>query len=149
VVSARATYAGNGENSMKDLWLENLQKASAEGLPDYRAAAPSVQMEFLDLVRVDNGPDEADIPYAGDRIVQKARNDMFRKSSGVADERWDAPLGKAAAASFPERSKERFEKCAAAIKKVFGDTEEYDEAIAIARRVLNEARAEILVRASE
>jgi hypothetical protein len=134
----------------KDLWLENLQKASAEGLPDYnKAAGLNVEGQFRDLVRIDES-DDSEIPDAADAVIQKSKGSVFLKSSGVADERWDAPLGKAAAAStFPQRSKERFEKCAAAIKKVFGDSEEFDEAIGIARRVLNEARAEILVRASE
>jgi len=38
-------------------------------------------------VRVDNDPDDADIPYPGDVVIQKSKSDLFK--GGVADEDWE------------------------------------------------------------
>jgi hypothetical protein len=125
-----------------DKWLKSLNM-TVQGLPNYREAEPNVERQFRDLVKVDDeagsdsdvtittkvfssDPDDADIPDPTGAVIRKAQNDALRKRSGVSDESWDAPLGKAAATTLsPERSRARFAKVSESLKKLFKDSPEY------------------------
>jgi hypothetical protein len=113
----------------------------------------NVPLEFRDLFKVDDIADDVSLPDrsvttdlsnyavpADGSVGSILKGDGLNKNT-VADESWDAPM---TATFSPERSKKRFEKACASIKKVFGDSPEYDQAIALAKEMLDEARAEIL-----
>jgi hypothetical protein len=70
-------------------------------------------------------------------------------AKNASNESWDAPLSKTVMpSSFPQRSDERFEKVCKEIRKIFGDrTEEAEEAIALAKQMRAEARAEAIAAA--
>jgi hypothetical protein len=144
-----------------DPWLKSLNGVPVKGLPNYKAAGPDVDGQFSDWIRIDDDSvagsvvttavffddaGSADVPEAVGALIAKIKSDPLEKTACVSDSSWDAPLAKrAAAATFPERRKERFEKACAVIKKVFGESEEYDAAIKLARKVLDEERAAVLL----
>lgn len=142
-----------------DQWLENLKKvATATPQPVSAKPEPNVESQFRDLVAIDTGDslsgNEIMPVYVGDPVASDVENPVKamiakfqqdRGASGVQDFSWDAPMTKTVASDFPARSKERFEKVCAVIKRIFGDSEEYNEAVAIAQRAFDEERAAILL----
>lgn len=87
-----------------------------------------------------------DTPDPVGNFLQKTSFAALTNSPGVSDERWDAPL---MPATFTEHSNRRFEKASSLIRRVFAkDQEAAEEAIAIARQMLADARAEVLATAA-
>jgi hypothetical protein len=135
-------------------WQENRERVPAHGLPDYNKASGSdVEAQFRDWVRIDES-DDSEIPDAADAVIEKCKSDLYK--SGVADAPWNAPLNSVCdapwdqpigkAAFWPERSRARFARVSESLRKVFKDSpEEFDEALALCKRVLDEERAAVLL----
>jgi hypothetical protein len=146
---------------MTDKWLESLLQKSAPA----RSLAKTTNVVSADILlhaSVFDSHDDQDVLIAekifsihGDAdasgpdspvdVILKARNDALLKGF-VGEASWDEPLTKTLPTLSLEKSKARFEKVRAAIEKVFGkDSDEYTEALAIAKRALDEVRAEIIL----
>jgi hypothetical protein len=140
-----------------DRWLANLQKSPVPARPHAAQKEASVPLEFADLAAVDAGSvgGEGDFHKSLNEPQDPVGNFLEKTSaaprelSPVSDERWDSPLTKTATApdpaTFQARSKARFEKVCAAFKGIFGDSEQYTEAVAIAKRAFDEKRADVLL----
>jgi len=78
------------------------------------------------------------------KFLRKTEFARLNKNAGVADSSWDEPMSPASA-SFSAHSRERFEKVCAKIKSLCGENSEAtEEAIAIARQMLAQARADVI-----
>ena len=94
----------------------------------------------------DRDPDNAEVAEPVGVAIAKAKLNQLNKTSTVADARWDEPFAKAApSTTLPERSKARFERFERVCATVFGNSEEYAEAIKIARETVNAERAAIIL----
>ena len=70
---------------MSDKWLKSLNEVPVKALPNYKAAGPNVDGQFVDLIRIDSS-DDSEIPYAADVIIQKSKSDLLK--SGVDSASW-------------------------------------------------------------
>jgi hypothetical protein len=97
---------------------------------------------------MDAGEDNPISPVA--KAFDRARfNHALDKTKAASIDGWNEELGDAAPAPkaakpFVKSSEERFAKACAALKKVFGEGEDYEAAVTLARRIRDEAVAEIV-----
>jgi hypothetical protein len=109
-----------------------------------------------DLLRAAYGNDpmgnEEDIPTITEKVFGAARLAVAMGKS-TENLEWDEPIGEVTprtakpANNFVKSSEARFAKVCETLKKIFGEGEQYEEAVALARTIRDEARAEVIANA--
>lgn len=141
-----------------DRWLENLQRVTHPVSAPVSANPidPFLSASVFDYAKddiiipakmskvFDTG--DTDVPDAVQRLLGREERAYLRNGIAVENESWDAPLQKAS--TLPEHSERRLQKARVTLDRVFGaNTEVCEEAIALFRQALTDARDAVLTAA--